>query len=151
LEINLYWTGISIPEEIIVYNKHKQSIETVLLDKKVNFKTYEAKTQNLYIPFSKQTHTIKIKNCLVRYANLELSILECFYNIHPSNAGYLEGVITKALKKYQKTLKLTSFKHILKQGKHNSSANRLYKFTKNNQPDFAEELKKLVKKYGYIL
>jgi hypothetical protein len=85
------------------------------------------------------------------YANLELAILECLYNIHPSTIGYIEGLINKAIKKYQKTLKFTNFEHILKQGKHNSSANRLYKLIKNTQPTYAEELKKLIKKYGHIL
>jgi hypothetical protein len=61
LEINLHGTGITLPEEIIIFNKEKQAIETVMLNKKIHFKTYEAKAKNLYTPFSKQTQTIKLK------------------------------------------------------------------------------------------
>jgi hypothetical protein len=61
LEIHLHGTSITIPEEIIIFNKDKQAIETVMLEKKVNFKTYEAKTKNLYTPLSKQTTTIRLK------------------------------------------------------------------------------------------
>jgi hypothetical protein len=61
LEFHLHGSTITLPEEIIIYNKDKQAIETILLEKKVNFKTYEAKTKNLYTAFAKQTSTIKVK------------------------------------------------------------------------------------------
>jgi hypothetical protein len=62
LELHLHGSNITLPEEIIIYNKDKQAIETILFDKKVNFKTYEAKTKNLYNAFSKQTTSIKLKS-----------------------------------------------------------------------------------------
>ncbi|MDR2190165.1 MAG: hypothetical protein LBP53_03055 [Candidatus Peribacteria bacterium] len=62
LEIHLHGTGVSIPEEIIVFNKEKQALETVMLKKKVSFKTYEAKSKNLYPAFAKHLQTIKLKS-----------------------------------------------------------------------------------------
>jgi hypothetical protein len=122
-----------------------------MLEKKVNFKTCEAKAKNLYPLFAKQTSTLKLKEYLMPYANLELAILECLYNINPSTKGYIEGLIIKAIKKYQKTLTIDHIENILKHGKYNSSANRLQKLIKDIHPEFAEKIKKLIKKYGYVL
>ncbi|MDR3169326.1 MAG: hypothetical protein LBU27_06295 [Candidatus Peribacteria bacterium] len=61
LEIHLHSTGVSIPEEIIIFNKEKQAIETILLEKKVNFKHYASKSKNLFSAFAKHTQKIKIK------------------------------------------------------------------------------------------
>lgn len=151
LELHLHGTSATLPDEVIIYNSTKQAIETVLLKKKVNFKTYEAKTKNLYPLFAKQTSTIRLKGWLMKHANLELATLECLYNLHPSNAGYIEGLIIKTFKKYQKTINLSNFQYILKQGKHNTSANRLQKLIKPSQPQLAEEIKKLIKRHGHIL
>ncbi|MDR0608371.1 MAG: hypothetical protein LBG52_08830 [Candidatus Peribacteria bacterium] len=151
LEIHLHGTGVSIPEEIIVFNKEKQAIETILLEKKVNFKRYEAKSKNLFPAFAKHTQNIKIKSKNISYANLELAILECLYNINPSSKGYLEGLILKAIKKFQKTIAISHFLQILKLGKHNSSINRLYTLLHPTSPTLAAELKNLIKKYGYFL
>jgi hypothetical protein len=46
---------------------------------------------------------------------------------------------------------MENFAYILKQGKHNTSANRLQKLLKTLYPEFSEQLKKLIKKYGYAL
>jgi hypothetical protein len=60
-------------------------------------------------------------------------------------------LIIKAIKKYQKTLHSERFEAILKLGKHNSSANRLYKLIKDIHPNLAQQIKTLIKKYGYVL
>ena len=151
LEINMHGTGISIPEEVIIFNKKKQAIETVMFEKKVNFKTYESKGRNLYTPLSKQTKKIRLKWGMIRYANLELSILECLYNTNIINKGYIEGLISQAIKKHHKSINPTHFESILKQGKHNSSANRFLTLIKSTHPILADQLKKLIKKYGYLL
>ena len=62
LELHLHGNNITLPEDIIIYNKDKLSVETVLFKKKVNFKTYKAKTKNLYPIFAKQTLVIKLKS-----------------------------------------------------------------------------------------
>ncbi|MDR0650845.1 MAG: hypothetical protein LBG59_05620 [Candidatus Peribacteria bacterium] len=61
LEIHLHGTGVNIPEEIVIFNKEKQALETIMLEKKIHFKTYEAQSKNLYSPFAKHLQTIKLK------------------------------------------------------------------------------------------
>jgi hypothetical protein len=112
---------------------------------------YETKSKNLYPAFAKQTSTRQTKGGSIRHANIELSILECLYNLHPSNTGYIENLITKAVKKYHKTLQTANFQDILKQKRYNTSANRLQKLIRNSHPELAENLKNLIKKYGHIL
>ncbi|MDR0861137.1 MAG: hypothetical protein LBO09_09575 [Candidatus Peribacteria bacterium] len=151
LEIHLHTTGINIPDEIIIFNKEKQAVETVLFDKKINFKIYESKSQNLFPAFSKHTQKHKLKGGIMRYANLELAILECLYNINPSNKGTIEKTILKAVKNFQKTISIPHFQQILKLGKHNSSINRLYTLLSPSYPALAIDIKNLIKKYGHIL
>ena len=151
LELHLHGTSITIPDEIVIYNKHKQAIETVMFEKKLHFKTYKSKTKNLYPLFAKQTSSLKLKGKTVRYANLELAVLECLYNINPSTRGYIEGLVIKALKKYQKSFNIRQIEHLLKNNKHNTSINRLQKLIKNTHPKLSEEIKNLIKKYGYVL
>ena len=67
------------------------------------------------------------------------------------NKGYVEGLILKAIKKNSKSLQVEHIQEILKLGKHNSSANRLYQLLKPTQPLLAEKIKSSIKKYGYLL
>ncbi len=149
LELNLH-TNCLIPEEIIVVNDKKQSIETVIFDKKINFKTYEVKKKNLYSSFVKFTKKLKIQGWTFNCANLELAILECLYCPTISTKSYSETLILKAIKVHQKILSFDMFEAILSTGKHCSSANRLMKLTQKNFPDFSDQLKQLIKKYGNL-
>jgi DNA-binding MarR family transcriptional regulator len=89
------------------------------------------------------------KNLII--ANLKLSILECLYNFDTTNKWYIEECIKKAIKKNGKTLSLSTLESIIKLWKHNSSLNRLYNLTKLTYPTLSEEIKKLIKKYGFVL
>ena len=152
LEIHLYWRGVTIPESIVIVNKEKQTIETVLFEKKILFKKFESKWKNLLSRLINLTNGVSLqnfKNILV--ANLELSILECLYNFDTSNRWYIEASIKKAIKKNGKTLDLQNIEEIIRLWKHNTSLNRLYLLTKNEYPFLAEEIKKLIKKYGFLL
>ena len=100
----------------------------------------------------KQTIEAVMTNCRnIRIANLELSILECLYNFDTTNKWYIEECIKKAIKKNWKTLDLTTLETIIKLWKHNTSLNRLYSLTKLSYPTLSEEIKKLIKKYGFVL
>ena len=50
-----------------------------------------------------------------------------------------------------KKLILSTLKSIIKQWKHNTSLNRLYNLTKIAYPTLLEKIKKLIKKYGFVL
>ena len=152
LEINLYWNGVTMTETIMIVNKDKQDTETVVFDKKILFKKYEAKWKNIFSQMIKLTDTVSMLNCKnILIANLELSILECLYKFDTANCWYIEACIKKAIKKNGKSLNLQNIEKIIKLGKHNTSLNRLYLLTKTTYPSLSEEIKKLIKKYGFLL
>lgn len=152
LEIHLHWSGVTIPETVMIINKDKQAVETIVFEKQIAFKKYETKGKNLISNLLKQTTEANMPNCKnLQIANLELSILECLYNFDTTNRGYIEECIKKAIKKNGKTLNLSTMEAIIKSWKHNTSLNRLYNLTKLTYPTLSEEIKKLIKKYGFVL
>lgn len=152
LEIHLHGNGVTIPETITIINKDKQAIETIIFEKQIAFKKFETKWKNLISALIKQTTEVSMPNCKnILIANLELSILECLYNFDTTNKGYIEECIKKAIKKNGKTLNLSTLEAIIKQWKHNTSLNRLYSLTKLTYPTLSEEIKNLIKKYGFVL
>lgn len=152
LEIHLHWNGVTIPETIMIVNKEKQVVETLMFEKEIAFKKFETKWKSLISQLIKQTNEINMPNCKkISAANLELSILECLYNFDTTNRGYIEECIKKAIKKNGKTLNMKNLEMIIKLWKHNSSLNRLYSLTKTQYPDLAEWVKNLIKKYGFVL
>ena len=152
LEMHLHGNGVTIPETITIINKDKQAIETIIFEKQIAFKKFETKWKNLISSLIKQTEEVSMPNCKnILIANLELSILECLYNFDTTNKGYIEECIKKAIKKNGKTLNLSTLEAIIKQWKHNTSLNRLYSLTKLTYPTLSEEIKNLIKKYGFVL
>lgn len=152
LEIHLHWNWTTIPETITIINKEKQATETLIFEKLIAFKKYESKGKNLISNLLKQTTNVSMPNCKnIQIANIELSILECLYNFDTTNRGYIEECIKKAIKKNGKTLNLSTMEAIIKSWKHNTSLNRLYNLTKLTYPTLSEEIKKLIKKYGFVL
>ena len=152
LEIHLHGIWVTIPETIMIVNKEKQAIETLLFEKQIAFKKFESKWKNLIPQLIKQTTEINMpngKNLLI--ANLELAILECLYNFDTANKWYIEECIKKAIKKNWKKLNLSTLESIIKLWKHNSSLNRLYSLTKLIYPTLSDEIKNLIKKYWFIL
>ena len=152
LEIHLHWNGVTIPETVMVINKEKQAVETVVFEKQIAFKKFETKWKNLVSQLIKQTIEVNMQNCKnLLIANLELSTLECLYNFDTTNKWYIEECIKKAIKKNGKTLNLQNLETIIKLWKHNTSLNRLYSLTKNIYPSLSNEIKNLIKKYGFVL
>ena len=152
LEIHLHWTWVTIPETITIINKDKQATETLIFEKSISFKKYETKWKNLILPLMKQTTEVNMPNCKnLLIANLELSILECLYNFDTTNKWYIEECIKKAIKKNGKTLNLSVLESIIKLWKHNTSLNRLYSLTKLTYPTLSDDIKNLIKKYGFVL
>ena len=152
LEIHLHWNGVTIPETVMIINKEKQAVETVVFEKQIAFKKFETKWKNLISSLIKQTNEVNMPNCKnLVIANLELSILECLYNFDTTNKWYIEECIKKAIKKNGKNLNLQNLEIIIKLWKHNTSLNRLYSLTKNTYPTLSNEVKNLIKKYGFVL
>ena len=136
----------------MIINKEKQAIETVVFEKQIAFKKFETKWKNLISQLIKQTNEVNMPNCKnILISNLELAILECLYNFDTTNKWYIEECIKKAIKKNWKTLNLPNLEKIIKLWKHNTSLNRLYSLTRPYYPSLSEEIKKLIKKHGFIL
>ena len=152
LEIHLHWNGVTIPETVIIINKEKQAVETIIFEKQIAFKKFETKWKNLISQLIKQTNEVNIQNCKnIPISNLELSILECLYNFDTTNKWYIEECIKKAIKKNGKTLNLQNLETIIKLWKHNTSLNRLYLLTQTTYPNLSKDIKNLIKKYGFVL
>lgn len=152
LEIHLHGNGVTIPETVMIINKWKQAVETVIFEKLIAFKKFETKWKNLISQLIKQTTEVNMpnsKNLLI--SNLELSILECLYNFDTTNRWYIEECIKKAIKKNGKTLSLQNLETIIKLWKHNTSLNRLYLLTSTTYPNLSKDIKNLIKKYGFVL
>ncbi len=150
LELNL--SSFDIPDELSIVNNYKQATEVVMFDKQIVFKTYaKNKTDNLFKFFWKLTKPIKIGKLTFPIAGLELAILESLYNPGMISHGYIDELVKKVVRKYHKTLDVKVWESILRKNKHNTSINRLYALTKTIDPELADKLKNLIKKYGYFI
>lgn len=150
LELNL--SSFDIPEELSIVNQYKQSTEVIMFDKQVVFKTYaKNKTDNLFKFFFQFTKKIAVGNQTLSIATLELALLESLYNPWLISQWYINELVKKVIRKYHATLDVKVWESILRKNKHNTSINRLYELTKSIDPELAEKLKGLIKKYGYFI
>lgn len=132
-------------------NSKKQSTETILLEKTALLKTYQNKKKNLFPLFFKATHSVKIENHSFSIAKPELAILETLYNTPPLQKAYGEELIKKWLKKNKKYFDFQFLENVLKEGKHNSSINRLALLATSIDNELSEKIKNLIKRYGYMI
>lgn len=149
LELNL--TNFDIPEEILVVNEFKQSNETIIFSKQIILKTYETDKKSLFNLFNKFTKKVYIWKNVFPIANIELAMLESLYNTSIINKWYVEEIIKKILRKQKKALDFTVFETVLRNNKHHSSINRLYKLSIGIDTDISEKLKTLIKKFSYFI
>ncbi len=150
LELNL--ASYDIPDELTIVNHYKQATEVVMFDKQVVFKTYaKNKTDNLFPFFRKLTKKTKIWTQTFPIAGLELAIVESLYNPGMIAQGYINELVKKVIRKYHKSLDIKVRESILKKNKHNTSINRLYELSKSIDPELADKLKNLIKRYGYFI
>lgn len=149
LELNL--TNYDIPDELLIVNEEKQSTETIMFDKQIFFKKYESDWKSLFNFFNKYTKKIYIWKNLFPIANLELSILESLYNPSYPNKWYIEETIKKVIRKNKKYINLSIIEETLKNNKHHTSINRLYKLCMWIDPELSENIKNIIKKYSYFI
>jgi len=141
----------TIPDEILIVNENKQWIESLILEKKILFKTYSSKKKNLFSFFNKETEKVTIEREKMNIAKPELAILETLYNSSAIQKNYWEDLIKKRLRKNKKSFNIDIIEKCLKENKHNSSINRLAELSANIDPELSKKLKTIIKKYGYIL
>jgi hypothetical protein len=80
-----------------------------------------------------------------------LAILESLYNPSVISKGYADEFIKKILRKSWNTLDTKIREQIVKTSKHHSSINRLYKLAQSVNPEIAEKIKNIIKKYSYFI
>ncbi len=149
LEFNM--GNYSIPDEVIIINENKQSVEKIMFEKEALIKKYSSKNKSEFNFFKKYCLKDKVEGVAFMYSNIELSILEALYNPSIINRQYNESMIKKVLKKYKKELNYKIWEEILKWWKHNSSLNRLYQIAKSLDEGIAENIKNIIKRYGYFV
>ena len=149
LELNL--SSYDIPEEILIVNSNKQATEIIAWEKKWLFKTYWSNKKNLFPLFLKYTRKIAINNQLFPVANIELAIVETLYNQSIINQKYWEELIKKIIRKLGKNINIKVLEDFLKNNKHHSAINKLYKLSQISNPTLAEEIKIIIKKYSYFM
>ena len=150
LELNLL--SFDVSDELSIVNQYKQATEVIMFDKQIVFKTYaKNKTDNLFKFFWKLTKKISIGKHNFPVAGLELAILESLYNPWMISQGYINELVKKVIRKHHKTLDVKIRESVLRKNKHNTSINRLYVLTKTIDPDLADTLKNMIKKYGYFI
>ncbi len=150
LELNI--SSFDVPDELSIVNAYKQSTEILMFDKQIVFRMYsKQKSDNLFKFFLKLTKPITIGKTSYPVAGLELALLESLYNPGMISQGYINELVKKVLRKYHKTLDIKVRESILRKNKHNTSINRLYTLSKTIDPELAEKLKGMIKKYGYFI
>lgn len=144
-------TMYNIPDEILIVNGKKQSTETILFDKTALLKTYQNKDKNLLSLFMKHTTSASIGTQTFNIAKPELAILETLYNTSPLQKAYGEELIKKWLRKNKKYFDFQILESVLKDSKHNSSINRLADLAQAIDPQLAESIREIIKRFGYIM
>ena len=151
LELNL--SSYAIPEELSIVNQLKQATEVIMFDKQVGFKTYSKSKEKtpLFRFFASFTKKVTIQGISFPVASLELAILESLYNPSLISQGYVNELVKKVLRKQGKSLDFSVWANILKKNKHHTSINRLYALAKTIDEALADQIKAIIKKYGYIM
>lgn len=147
--LELHAANIDVPDQILIINPTKQSIDTILTGKLIHAKTYTHQGKNLFPQFMSCTEKIKIGKQYYPIACKELAILESLFSYDPQTDRYVYEYIKKLLKKHE--LDLTIIEHILQIGKHHTSVNRLLDLIKLTRPKLVDPLKQLIKKYSFLL
>lgn len=148
LELNL--NNFEIPDTVLIVNPDKQSKETVVAAKHIQFKKYTTKQENFFTKFKKFTHKVKMGKYSFAIASKELALLECMYNYDETFDRYTYELVKKVIKRSTQ-IDETVIAKIIKLGKHHTSINRLYKIAKSNNKTFAEKLAVIIKRYSFFL
>ncbi len=149
LEINM--SNFSVPEEIAISNPYKQSRETVIKWKIINFKKVSSSKSDIFKHFKKYTQKQKLGKYIFYYSNLELAMLESLYSPDILVENYNKELVKKAIKKYKKVINYTCLQEIIRKWKHHTSINRLYKVALSLDNKIAENIADIIRKESFFL
>lgn len=149
--LELHLNNYDIADTIEIINNHKNALEVIMFDKTVNYKTYTHQKKNIFSVLKKLLQNYKIGKTAFQIANIELAMLESLHSTWKTQATLTNEYIKKIIKKHKKTLKIENFALMLSNNKHHVGINKLYQISKGIDPDFAEKLYALIKKYSFII
>jgi hypothetical protein len=147
--LELQYGNHDIPDQILVINPSKQSIDTLLAGKLIHAKTYTHQGKNLFTDFVRCTDKVKIGKQTFPIAGKELAMLEALFSNDQLTDRYTSEYIKKVLKKYEPNLDV--IEHILQIGKHHTSVNRLLDLIKITRPKLVEPLREHIKRHSFLL
>jgi hypothetical protein len=102
LELNLLI--FNIPENLVIVNDIKNSLEKIAKNKTIQFVNYQGKEKNYYQIVKPFIQKIKIQNLSFPIAPIELGILESLYSPKQEEQNYITELIKKILSKKRKGL-----------------------------------------------
>jgi len=149
--LELHIQNYEIPENIDIVNLHKNAVEVIMFDHMVSYKTYTYKQVNIFTKIKKHLVTQKIGRNSFPCANIELAILESLHNPSKTKLPLITEYIKKAIRKYKKTINFDRFGIMLNNNKHHVGINRLYQISKSIDPDFANKIHTIIKKYSFVM
>jgi hypothetical protein len=147
--LELHYWNTDIPEQILIINPVKQSIDTIIAWKLIHAKTYTHQKSNLFTQFYSCSEKKKIWKQTYMIACKELGLLESLFSYDQNSDRYTYEYIKKMLKKYEPNLDI--IEHILQSWKHHTSVNRLLELIKITRPKLVDPLRQLIKKYSFLL
>ncbi|USN54528.1 MAG: hypothetical protein H6765_08490 [Candidatus Peribacteria bacterium] len=92
-------SNFELPDNILIVTPDKQSKESVVATKHIQFKKYTTKNENYFPKFKKFTHKIKMGKYSFSVANRELALLECMYNYDETFDRYTYEFVKKVIKR----------------------------------------------------
>lgn len=149
LELNLLI--FNIPENLTIINDIKNSVEKIAKNKTIHFINYHWKEKNYYQIVKPFIQKIKIQNLSFPIAPIEIGLLESLYSPKSEEETYTIELIKKILRKKGKRINYNIIETLIKNWKHHTSINRLYKISKFVNPKIADKLKEIIKKYSFFL
>lgn len=149
--LEIHHQNYEVPDSIDIVNIKKNSLEVILFNKTVSYKTYTHKQGNFLPLIKKHLIIFKLGRHNFPIAPLELAMLESLHNPHSGQSQYIKEYIKKTIRKHKKTLNINFFELCLTNNKHHVGVNRIYQLAKGIDPVLADKLHTLLKKYSFII
>lgn len=151
--LEIWNNNFEIPDKLPIINPYKRSEDVLFKDKNILNIRYSIKWENFEKSFKiykKQTEKTYIDWNMFILANYELSLLDALYSLSSEQEKYVVELLKKNIRKNYKKICVENFEYFLKLGKYWSSVKKIYEITLWIRPDFAEQIKQILKKRYYF-
>lgn len=146
--LNIFLQNYEIPDTITLISVNKQSVETIVRDKKVAVKKVTLGTTSFFNVLKKNARKVTVRNKSFYTTSLSVSLLEALY-ANTDNELLTVELCKKIIRKYRKQLDRTEIIALLRKGKYHSSMNKLYKIARSIDESYAQQIMDIIKKHSY--